>query len=154
VTQARRGEFREPSGRRDVSNGTARSSTLEEQHTMTDRTRLAAPGSPAQLDALVREPEHQPGSAWIENGDEAALVAANVLGALDQEPAAMEVALPDGRRIVAAAAAVSIRFQRSHEGWDPILIQGIRVRSVWLDDQVLYHARDLTDETVHFLPAW
>ncbi len=76
------------------------------------------------------------------------------MSALEHEPSALAVTLPDGRQIVAQAAAVSIRFERAEGGWVPILLQGIRVRSVSLDGATLFRATDLTDETVQFLPAW
>jgi hypothetical protein len=121
---------------------------------MSERARLAAPGSPAQLTALVRDPEFEPGCAWVENGNEAAFIIANAQGALDEEPERMEAQLPDGRTIAVAAAAVALRFERTRRGWRPILLQGVRVRSVELGDETLFYAEDLTEETVQFLPDW
>ena len=121
---------------------------------MSERTRLAAPGSPAQLSALVHELGYEPGSAWVENGDEAAFIVANVVAALDGEPPRLEARLPDGRTIGVAAAAVAVRFERTRLGWMPILLQGVRVRSVDLAGELLYEADDLTESTVQFLPGW
>lgn len=121
---------------------------------MSDRTRLAAPGTTAQLNALVRDPDFEPGSAWVENGDEAAFIVANCRAVYDEDPPAMEARLPDGRLVEVAAAAAAIRFERSGRAWRPVFLQGVRVRWIAVGGEVLYEADDMREETVHFLAGW
>lgn len=103
-----------------------------------NRNRISSLAPPPVTDA--------PCAAWSEDGLFAAVVMANTSDSASSEPRPMQLLLPDGRELIAAAATAGIRFERRGETWVPIHLSAVRVRFVSLDGQCLFHSSELAGQ--------
>ncbi len=89
-------------------------------------------------------------AVWAKRGEEAFLIVANSLAALRDEPTALQLTLPDGRKVTMTAASATLRFAQRDNRWQPLSLHGVRVRSVVMDGENLL-AQDRLNERVDVL---
>jgi hypothetical protein len=74
----------------------------------------------------------------VENGDDANLILASTPASAYTELPDLAAALPDGRRVIATAATLCLKFRRVRGRWKPVAIEGSRVMRVRLERRLLF----------------